>query len=153
MRDKEQLSLKWHQLNLNSREVKVLSGEGSKSGRGRIVPLLPRTLVMLERLPRHLNSSYVFWHGSGEKYLRLYRPLQTALKRAGIEEHIEWHDLRRTCGCRLLQDYQMPIERVSAWLGHSSVTVTQKHYAFLNVAQLHQSVSDGLAALTRKRAE
>jgi integrase len=153
LRDKEQLSLVWQQINLRDREVTVLPGDGTKSGRGRTIPLLPRTLEMLERLPRHPNSQFVFWHGKGKKYLRLYRPLQTAIKRAKIVEHVEWHDMRRTCGCRLLQDYQMPIERVSAWLGHSTITVTEKHYAFLNVAQLHKSVSDGLAALSWKQAE
>jgi integrase/recombinase XerD len=143
LRDKEQLSLHWSQINLSKREVTILPGLGSKSGRGRVVPLLPRTLAMLAKLPRHVSSPFVFWHDNGEKYLRLYRPLQTAVKRAGITVHVEWHDLRRTTGCRLLQDYNLPIERVSAWLGHSSISVTQKHYAFLNVQQLHESVSGG----------
>lgn len=48
-----------------------------------------------------------------------------------------WHDLRRTCGCRLLQDRRMSMEQVSKWLGHSSVKVTEKAYAFLEVMHLH----------------
>ena len=37
--------------------------------------------------------------------------------------HLIWHDLRCTCGCRLLQDHKMSMEEVSKWLGHSSVKV------------------------------
>jgi integrase len=50
-----------------------------------------------------------------------------------------WHDLRRTCGCRLLQDMGLSMEQVSKWLGHSSVKVTEKAYAFLEVKHLHEA--------------
>src|SRR5215472_11285069 len=51
-----------------------------------------------------------------------------------------WHDLRRTCGCRLLQDYGLSMELVSTWLGHSSITVTERHYAFLKVDHLQRAI-------------
>ncbi|MBX9590326.1 MAG: hypothetical protein K2X43_13545 [Hyphomonadaceae bacterium] len=58
-----------------------------------------------------------------------------------------WHDVRRTCGCRLLQGVvidgvmrKLSMERVSKWLGHSSITVTERHYAFLTVDDLHEAV-------------
>jgi integrase len=51
-----------------------------------------------------------------------------------------WHDLRRTCGCRLLQDYGLSMEAVSKWLGHSCVQLTEKTYAFLEVKHLHDAV-------------
>jgi integrase len=142
-RDHEQLGLRWPQINLAKKEV-TLAGKGGKT---RVVPLLPRVLAMLAALPRHSEGKYVFWHDDGVKYLRLYRPLQTALKRAGVTDHVQWHDLRRTCGCRLLQDHRMPMEQVSRWLGHSSVAVTEKHYAFLKVDQLHASVGNLVAHL------
>ena len=55
-------------------------------------------------------------------------------------EHVEWHDLRRTCGCRLLQDRKFAMEEVSKWLGHSSTKVTEQHYAFLHIDQLDEAV-------------
>jgi integrase len=48
-------------------------------------------------------------------------------------EPLSWHDLRRTCGCRLLQDYQRSRGQVSKWLGHASISVTERNYAFLTV--------------------
>lgn len=56
-----------------------------------------------------------------------------------------WHDLRRICGCRLLQGQRatelgshpkLAMEEVSKWLGHSSISVTERHYAFLTVDTL-----------------
>jgi integrase len=61
-----------------------------------------------------------------------YEALQKAVRRAGHAiatplEHVEWHDLRRTCGCRLLQDLGFSMEETSRWLGHSSIKVTERH--------------------------
>jgi integrase len=137
LRDHEQLGLQWPQIDMERRQVTVRG----KGGKVRTVPLLTRTMEMLRAMPRHPSSEYVFWHDDGERYNRLYRPLQTACKRAGITDHVQWHDLRRTCGCRLLQDHKLSMSEVSRWLGHSSVKVTEKHYAFLSVEHLHAAVS------------
>ena len=32
------------------------------------------------------------------------------------------------------------MEEVSNWLGHSSVKVTERHYAFLRIEHLHEAV-------------
>ena len=40
---------------------------------------------------------------------------------------IAWHTLRKTCGSLLVQN-GVDIYRVSKWLGHSSVSVTEQHY-------------------------
>ena len=68
--------------------------------------------------------------------------LKVAARRAGINDLI-WHDLRRTCGCRLLQDYGASMKEVCDWLGHSSVLVTEQRYAFLRVDDLHRRVGGG----------
>lgn len=54
---------------------------------------------------------------------------------AGLKD-VRWHDLRRTCGCRRIQDHGWKLEEVKALLGHSSVVVTEKIYAFLRVEDL-----------------
>ena len=69
----------------------------------------------------------------------MLKGLKENLSRAGLDEAI-WHDLRRTCGCRLLQDHHMSIERVSRWLGHSDIAVTQKSYAFLETEDLEKGI-------------
>ena len=64
---------------------------------------------------------------------------RAGMKRAQIAR-ASWHDMRRTCGCRLLQEHDMSFEKVSAWLGHADVRVTQQRYAFLRVEQLHDAI-------------
>jgi integrase len=70
----------------------------------------------------------------------MWEALQKACQRAGIIEHVEWHDLRRTCGCRLLQDHGFSFEEVAKWLGHADVRITQQRYAFLGVDKLHEAI-------------
>ena len=33
------------------------------------------------------------------------------------------------------------MEEVSRWLGHASIKVTERHYAFLKIEQLHKAVA------------
>ena len=56
--------------------------------------------------------------------------LKAACRRAGLT-NVQWHDLRRTAGCRWLQRDGKSMEEISILLGHSSVLVTEQRYAFL----------------------
>lgn len=68
---------------------------------------------------------------------------------AGGSGGIAWHDLRRTCGSRLLQDRGLTMDEVAKWLGHSSVRVTERHYAFLRVEHLHRALARNVVKLKR----
>jgi integrase len=122
--------------------------EVSKSKRSRRVPLSTRShqLLLTMLAEDGLKSPYLFHKKDGARYspatTNYYRNLQKACQRSKITEHVTWHDLRRTCGCRLLQDRGATIEEVSAWLGHSSIKVTQERYAFLGIDQLHRRVGN-----------
>lgn len=134
LRREEQLSLEWDQINYQRREVFL---PNTKSGAPRTVPLKPEAITALRSIARHITSPFVFCNGEGERYLRVTRGLAGAARRAGIED-LRWHDLRRTCGSWLLQD-GVDIFRVSRWLGHKSVAVTERSYAFLDIADLHDA--------------
>ena len=139
LRREEQFSLLRTDINLGKSELTVRK-EVAKNHKSRAVPLLPRSLEIAKRLH---NFKYVFVNNKRDRYSPtspwIWEELQRTCKRAGIEGLI-WHDLRRTCGCRLLQDYNFSMEEVSVWLGHSSVRVTERHYAFLKVDQLHKKI-------------
>jgi integrase/recombinase XerD len=97
--------------------------------------------AQLQRRQRAAKSPYVLLNPeTGLRYDGMNKGLRGACKRAGIPI-LTWHDLRRTCGCRLLQDRGMSIEEVSKWLGHSSIDVTQRAYAFLEDEQLHEAAA------------
>jgi integrase/recombinase XerD len=149
LRKEEQFSLLRSDVDLAAREI-VIRGSVTKSGKTRRVPLLERSYDMVRMQLRSFNGSqHLFATNKGNRYSResptMYEALQKACRRAGIKEHVAWHDLRRTCGCRLLQDYGLDYAKVCQWLGHSDVRVTQKHYAFLEVQHLHRAVARGKA--------
>jgi len=137
LRSEEQFSLTRAQIRHN----RVVLSEGTKNSKPREVPILERSRAMLERRPIVLKSPYVFTNRrTGKRYATMLKGLKSVLKACGIPE-ADWHDLRRTCGCRLLQAYGKSIEEVSLWLGHSSIEVTQKSYAFLEVDHLERGLS------------
>lgn len=151
LRKEEQFSMLWTDVDLMAREARVRA-EVAKSGKRREVPLFERAIAVFRELPRSNRSPYVFVPmGDGLRYSEnsptMYEALQKAVRRANQArkmrgeqpmEHVEWHDLRRTCGCRLLQDKGFTLEEVRRWMGHSSVRVTEQHYAFLEAEHLHR---------------
>lgn len=145
LRKEEQQSLEWRDVDLKTREITVRK-EVAKNGKRRVVPIQERCLPYLKAAwaKRHAESPYVFTAATETRYTQnsnyFWEALQKACKRAKIAEHAEWHDLRRTCGCRLLQDRKLSMLEVSQWLGHSSIKVTERTYAFLAKDALHEAL-------------
>lgn len=90
-----------------------------------------------------VGSVPLFVTAKGKRYSSnsptLYEALQKGCRRAGIPR-TSWHDLRRTCGCRLLQEHGLSFDQVREWLGHADVRITQQRYAFLRIDQLHAAI-------------
>lgn len=160
LRTEEQFSLTWDRVNLDNREV-VIPKTIAKAKRDRTVILLDEAIDVLRRTPRHMRSAYVFHHGlavkaagaqqvrlvrptraakDGDRFVHLLRGLKEAARRAGIKD-LRWHDLRRTHGCRLLQEHGWSLEMVKDQLGHQSVVQTEKAYAFLEVESRRAAAS------------
>lgn len=149
LRVSEIRQMEWSEISFERKEV-YIPKERAKSGKDRWVPLLPRTLDLLATMREAKNRTrWVFPKEAAEgrqpgprvnfdKALREF--VTEVVAKAGIPK-FSWHDLRRTCGCRLLQNYKLSMERVSKWLGHSSISVTERHYAFLTVDDLHEALS------------
>lgn len=127
-------------LRLDKNAIEVAQ-DTSKNSRAREVPLLPRARAMLAQKPAQMRTAYLLVNReTGTRYRALNKGLAGAAKRAGIPP-LTWHDLRRTCGCRRLQEDGMSIEQVSRWLGHSSILVTESTYAFLKDEHLQAAVA------------
>lgn len=152
LRADEQWELLKTDINRARRRVTVRA-EISKSGKTRTVPISTRAWAIIERRLMSNVSNHIFWRwrhdaeAGGEVAERVehtwaYREFQKGMTAAGIGD-VEWHDLRRTCGCRLLQDHGFSMLQVSKWLGHASVKVTEKHYAFLYVDDLEKALARG----------
>lgn len=141
MRLDELFGLRRGQINFPRNQIDLTAG--TKNSKPREIPLLPRSARILGTVPAHLRSPFVLVNpATGTRYAGMGRGLSGAAKRAGIRPLI-WHDLRRTCGCRLLQDRRLSMEEVSKWLGHSSVMVTERSYSFLTTEHLHAALRAG----------
>lgn len=141
--------------------VRHSRARGTKGGRVRRVPLLepareilarwqaecsrkgraPRGLVWPARGGKHHAKGYdAGWQDAaagrpGREYTRLgYR------WRAGIDTRIPIKDLRHTCASHLLRGTWVPhgwvdrplrMEELQQWLGHQSITTTERYYARL----------------------
>jgi integrase len=139
LRREELFGLTWAQIDHTRGLINTTTR--TKSGRMRKVPLPQRARTVLGTLPRYLDSPYVLVNpDTRTRYVQMTKGLAGAARRSKIEG-LCWHDLRRTAGCRWLQRDGKSMEEVSILLGHSSVLVTEKSYAFLEAEEVAESLS------------
>jgi integrase/recombinase XerD len=117
------------------------------------VPLPPDVVALLHNLPNS-NSRYFFWSGNGDPHTakkgwqrslrRLFKKLN--LKTEGDHpKHCHPHMFRDTFAVELLLA-GVPLDQVSLLLGHSSIKVTEKHYApFVKARQQQLEASARMA--------
>ena len=108
----------WENVDLK-RQIIILIGKRTKR---RTQPVNGRLKKMLEE---RIGNKCPF----ELTYNQVYRRLKKYYKIAGIE-NASVHTLRKTCGAILIQN-GVDIYRVSKWLGHTTVSVTEKHYVDL----------------------
>lgn len=139
LRREELFSLTWSQIDLVRSIIRTTTR--TKNGRARMVPLPPRARTILGTIPQRLGCPYVLRNPDTQtRYVQMNKGLKAARRRAGIAM-LCWHDLRRTAGCRWLQRDGKTMAEVSILLGHSSVLVTEKSYAFLESETVAASLS------------
>src|SRR5690606_8018420 len=105
LRLEEQFSLLQGDLDLRSKRVRVRP-EVAKNAKPRWVPLTERALAAINGAWIE-TSEYVFPRDDGQRFAWNSSYVNTRFKRIANDakvDDVRWHDLRRTCGCRLLQD-------------------------------------------------
>lgn len=110
------------------------------------MPLLPPAIaallrVKVDRTASQLAQDRVFVRDDGEPFARGYTGRWDAWReRCGITRPVRFHDLRHTCASHLVLGTwgrTLRLDEVRAWLGHSSITVTQR-YAHLGDGHLDE---------------
>lgn len=131
-RREEALSLKRRQLDLVRAEV-TFSGN-TKSGKARTVPLTDEALMAIEAVPVVRQTEYVFYHPDTlARWHDCKKPWLAAVTAAVEAGHKEceglWVKDMRAAYAIKLAEAGTPMHFIQAMLGHSSVNLTQKHYA------------------------
>lgn len=144
LRRQEALKLRWSDIRPTNRKNEFqlfINPKSEKTRRGRYVPLLKQTLATLlawkeDQTKDGIESEYVFPHRNTGKPLGSIDTawdnlIRNATKHCKSLKGLTVKDLRSTYGSNLVQNHQ-PIFTVSKLLGHSSVTITERHYAALS---------------------
>ena len=128
MRLSEILGLKWEDVDLVKRQIRVRP-QSSKSGKQRAIPINSTFFSVLEGQQKLDNgrSDDVFRYEDPET--GILRPVKTvrwaftmACRRAGIE-NLQFHDLRHTFGSKLIENGADPVS-VKDLLGHANLKTT-----------------------------
>ena len=164
LRAGELRALRWERVRLEADRPQILVAKSNrrkstKSGKPRAVPLLPPALQALRSLwetagqpaeglvfpgaggrqrPMHDDFGWADRSRGVQGVQRGHRTL------AGIRDGVRFHDLRHTCASHLLQGSwgrRWTLEEVRDFLGHSSITVTQR-YAHLDQRRLHEAAAE-----------
>jgi len=146
LRAGEILSLTWTNIKLKEKTIQVGSKEfTTKSRKIRLVPISMPVLDIIESIkPKVIeqNKSFIFNKPDGSAYSvgHISRTFKEAVRNSGVNPDVHFHTLRSSFGCYLLQR-GVPIQMISKLLGHSSIAVTEAHYASLTIGNLFDAVS------------
>lgn len=129
------LDLRWQDVDLERGVVRYPAKRGGK--RRASVPINETLRAVLQEA-REAATSPMVVEWAGARVGRIQSAWASLLRRSGVA-HCTPHDLRRTAGSRMLQR-GVPIEIVSAVLGHSNITITRQVYSHLEVDHLRDAV-------------
>jgi site-specific recombinase XerD len=101
------------------------------------VPLLPKALEIIEKYKTE-NNDKVLPKLSNQKFNSYIKEIAEIL---GIDKKLTHHIARKTFATTVLLYNDVPMEVVSELLGHSKITITQKHYAKVVQKKLSEEVT------------
>lgn len=153
LRAGEMWGLRWCDVNMGGREISVRRNRNAptKSGQVRHIPMLPevhRALRLWQDVAPGLGEALVFPAKHGRCHVQGYdgqwaKQWRKRVTDRTVPKRPTFHDLRHTCASHLLMgtwtERPLRLEEVQRWLGHSSITVTER-YAHLAPDSLHAAV-------------
>ena len=118
----------------NERMEKILLRNSNRQHKQGSPPLYP--------LPGGERTGFVFVQSNGKRYKKdtISRSFKKVVKEVGFPDELHWHCLRATAATRWASN-KVPIFTVSKLLGHSSVNVTTRYYAGIDLEELRDAVN------------
>jgi integrase len=120
------LELRWDQVDFKHKTINFNSPEHEQTNKRRpVVPLNQRALAALEEAARGALTPFVIeW--SGERVKSIKKAIRMAAQRSGVP--CSPHVFRHTAGVWMAQA-DVPMQKISQFLGHTSTRVTERTYA------------------------
>jgi integrase len=130
-------------------DAAVLTIRASKSGSARAVVLTDEAVEFFRQAMAGKAASAVLLpraDGGAWGKSHQFRPLREACKAASITPAASFHILRHTHASRLAMK-GVPMHVIAAQLGHSSVKVTERHYAHLSPGYVADTIRAAFGSL------
>lgn len=124
----ELLGLEWDRVDFGARTIKI-TAETSKGRRDRVLPLgaADELWALLKGWREEVGGTRVFpWEKT--TFRQFYEDWGRLLAAGGLPDGVVPKNLRSTTGSELVAA-GVPTVAVKDWLGHSSVTTTERYYA------------------------
>jgi integrase len=139
MRLGELTALEWKDIDFKKGILRVVNKKDhhTKNYEVRTIPMNETLADVLRKIPRRLDSSYVFQRKGGEKFRKMRTGFENAVKRAGIP-HVRFHDLRHTFASHLVMG-GVDIRTVQELMGHKDIRMTMR-YAHLAPGHMKNAV-------------
>jgi integrase len=146
-RRQEIFGLSWREVDSDSAAIR-LPAERAKTKEGRIIPLSPVALSVLDEMPRFAGGDFVFGQGGQAPFANVGHAksrLDRLIAEARDEPMPAWrlHDIRRTVATGL-QRLGTRLEVIEAVLGH----VSGSRAGIVGIYQRHRFDDEARAALT-----
>ena len=137
LRRGELIALRWRDVDFECAAIRVGASYANgnlatpKSGRGRVVPMVPEIAEALRKLAQREHATGeddLVFPGAFGTYVdgsALRRRYAAAQKRAGLRQ-IRFHDLRHTFGTLAVRGAESIVE-LQAWMGHAEVRTTMRY--------------------------
>jgi integrase len=142
MRQGELISLRWSDMDLGNRLIKVQNSEvlTTKNKRNRLIPMNDAAYHVLSNRKQTSSCDYVF-HRNRRRLNpdTVSREFKSAIRRAGLNDKLHFHSLRHTFATWLVQS-NVSLYQVQKLLGHSNVSTTEV-YSHLQPERLHDAVN------------
>jgi integrase len=163
LRRGELIALRWRDVDFERSAIRVAGSfsDGQlttpKSGRGRVVPMVPEVAQVLARLSQRTEPTGeddLVFPGEQGLYLdgsALRRRFAAAAERAGLRA-IRFHDLRHTFGTLAVRGAESIVE-LQNWLGHAEVRTTMRYTHYREQRDAAERLAKAFAPSTPAPAE
>jgi integrase len=145
MRKGELLSLKWDDIDLANRQIRVTH---TKNGEMRFVPMSDGALQCLQSIRKQAETPYLFPGPAGGHLLDVKTAWQSAIGRSGVQ-NFRFHDLRHTAASYLAMS-EVPLQVIQQILGHKTFSQVLR-YAHLSQDYKSKAIRKLDEFLSKKR--